>query len=209
MSEIRLYQEDASDIAVPASNGKTLFLDSDNVLKSKDSSSNVRVIEAVPSDAVPLSLGTPTPGTSGEFARRGHVHGHGNQGGGSLHSVATTTSSGFMSSSDKQFMLGLQGQLDSPGQALAIRTVTVDTTAMASDYTLLCDASAAPLVITLPMASSGTRILNIKKIDASANAVTIDGDGSEQIEGSSTASVFVQYENITIHSDGASNWYIL
>ena len=194
---------------IPASNGKALFLDSDDVMKTKASDGSVTVIEAVPSDANPLPIGTPNPGTSGEFARRGHVHGHGNQAGGSLHAVATTTSSGFMSSGDKAFVNGLSGAGASPGISLAITTITTAATAMASNSTILCDASAGAFTLTLPPAADGTLILNVKKIDSSANPVTIDADGTEQIDGSSTQSLLVQYESVTLHSDGISDWYIL
>jgi hypothetical protein len=52
------------------------------------------------------------------------------------------------------------------------------------------------------------RVYNIKKIDSSPNIVTVDGDGSETIDDGTTAALTVQYEAITIISDGAE-WWIL
>jgi hypothetical protein len=91
----------------------------------------------------------------------------------------------------------------------SIFTKTADYLVTAADYTLLCDASAGVLVISLPAAANVSgQIYNIKKIDASLNAVSIDPQGSETIDGSSTADTRKQYTNISIQSDG-SNWYIL
>jgi hypothetical protein len=44
---------------------------------------------------------TPDEGVSTSFARSDHVHNHGNLSGGSLHSAATTSVNGFLSSTDK------------------------------------------------------------------------------------------------------------
>jgi len=51
---------------------------------------------------VPYSIGTvSSEGILNAFARQDHIHAHDDQPGGSLHSVATTDSNGFMSSTDK------------------------------------------------------------------------------------------------------------
>ena len=55
----------------------------------------------VASNAVPSSLGAAAAGTSADFSRSDHVHAHGNQAGGTLHSTATTSTNGFMSAADK------------------------------------------------------------------------------------------------------------
>lgn len=95
------------------------------------------------------------------------------------------------------------------GIQLNLVTKTGAYTATASDYTILCNAVGGAFTITLPAAASHTgRIYNIKKIDSSANAVTVDGNGGETIDGGVTAILTVQYESITIQSDG-SNWHIL
>ena len=50
----------------------------------------------------PLNVGSAAdPGTAQTISRSDHVHAHGNQAGGSLHAVATTSVHGFMSSTDK------------------------------------------------------------------------------------------------------------
>jgi len=92
---------------------------------------------------------------------------------------------------------------------LPIETITAATTLDDTHYTVLCDATAAAFTVTLPAASGATgRIYNIKKIDSGANAVTVDADGAETIDGDLTAIIGIQYTNIKIQCDG-SNWYIL
>lgn len=51
---------------------------------------------------IPVSIGTSNEqGVSTSFSRADHVHNHGNQPGGSLHDVATISTAGFMSATDK------------------------------------------------------------------------------------------------------------
>ena len=69
------------------------------------------------------------------------------------------------------------------------------------------------VTVNLPTAASAFdnglgRIYHIKKIDADADTVTVDGNGSETIDGGTTAVLTIQFESITIQSDG-SNWHIL
>jgi Tfp pilus assembly protein FimT len=47
-------------------------------------------------------LGTAAAGTAVTLSRSDHVHSHGDQAGGTLHPVATTSTAGFMSATDKQ-----------------------------------------------------------------------------------------------------------
>jgi hypothetical protein len=71
------------------------------------------------------------------------------------------------------------------------------------------DASGAARTITLPTAVGITgRHYIIRKSDSSANAVTVDGDGSETINGALTHVMTAQYQTVSIMSDGAG-WMIL
>lgn len=60
------------------------------------------------SNNLPLPLGTASSGTDIEASRSDHVHDHGNQLGGSLHSTATTLSAGFLSTLDKTKLDGIE-----------------------------------------------------------------------------------------------------
>lgn len=91
----------------------------------------------------------------------------------------------------------------------AIATKTANYTATVHDTTILCDATAGAVTVALPAASTMTgRTLNVKKIDASANAVTIDPNGAELVDGASTKDTTTQWVNIPVVSNGTA-WFSL
>lgn len=92
---------------------------------------------------------------------------------------------------------------------LNTQTVAVDSTLSAANDLTLVDATSGPIVISLPAAASVPgKVYNVKKIDSSANTVTIDPNASETIDGVSTKSTTIQYENLTFVSDGTQWWLI-
>ncbi len=92
---------------------------------------------------------------------------------------------------------------------IAVVTKTGDYTATASDTVILVDASSAAVTITLLTAVGNKgRVFYVKKIDSSANVVTIDGDGSETIDDATTQILTSQYDAVMIVSDGVE-WFIL
>jgi hypothetical protein len=89
------------------------------------------------------------------------------------------------------------------------RTIVVDTTLDIGQRTALVDASGLPIQITLPLAAAARyRQYTIKKIDATANTVTITPSGGELIDGALTVVIGAQYGSVTIQSDGTS-WSII
>jgi pimeloyl-ACP methyl ester carboxylesterase len=93
--------------------------------------------------------------------------------------------------------------------SLAITTVTANTTLSAVHHTVLVDATSDNLTMTLPTATSSPgRVYVVKKIDSSANTVTIDGNASETIDGATTQAISTQWASLTIQSNGTS-WFIL
>ena len=74
---------------------------------------------------------------------------------------------------------------------------------------VLADATGGAITIDLPPASAMiSQTLTVKKIDSSANNVTLDGDASETIDDSETQVLSSQYDSITMLSDG-TRWYII
>lgn len=66
-----------------------------------------------------------------------------------------------------------------------------------------CDATSAAITLNLPTAKiSAGRTIVIKKIDASANAVTIDAAGSETIDGATTLALSSQWATARLYSNG-------
>ncbi|KKN35532.1 hypothetical protein LCGC14_0782660 [marine sediment metagenome] len=90
-----------------------------------------------------------------------------------------------------------------------ITSVTLDYTALLIDDVILVDASAGAVIITLPAAAdrNGKRY-DIKKIDATANTVTIDGNAVETIDDGLIAVLTTQYEAVALISD-ATEWWIM
>lgn len=92
---------------------------------------------------------------------------------------------------------------------LDTRTITATGSPTANDYLLIVDATAGAVTVNLPAAASSTgRVLQCKKKDASANAMTLDGNGAETIDGAATLSTTTQYAAFTVACDG-TEWWIL
>ena len=82
-------------------------------------------------------------------------------------------------------------------------------TMLSTDSLILVDASSAAATVDLIAAAAhGGMPVTIKKTDSSANAVTIDGSGSETIDGATTLVLASQYDSATIQTNG-SEWWIL
>lgn len=93
--------------------------------------------------------------------------------------------------------------------AVPTASFSTDQTLTAGQYTVRMDASGANRTVTLPAASGcAGRIYVIKKIDSSANTVTIDANSTETIDGALTQVLTTQYQSYTIQSNG-TNWDIL
>ena len=82
--------------------------------------------------------------------------------------------------------------------------------ATADDNTILIQANAGPVTVDLPSASTcAGRVYTFKRLDASANAVTIDTSGGQTIEGVLTHTLPLQYDTVTIQSNGGTEWFII
>lgn len=103
---------------------------------------------------------------------------------------------------------GLNHFMVLPG-AIELATITVT-----SDYTIdsgnnstvvFVDAASNPVTVTLPAAEDGRTIL-FKRLDATANAVSIATPGSETIDGLASEPLNDQYDAHRLVSDGV-NWF--
>lgn len=115
----------------------------------------------------------------------------------------------------------VQGFIDSLGTVAqkgsfkAVSAKTANYTATTADYLITVDATSGAVTITLPPLSSAYNstlgvglILNITKIDASGNGITLDGSGSETIDGVTSITTAVQWTNYQIQATSAG-WVIL
>ena len=93
--------------------------------------------------------------------------------------------------------------------ASALNTKSTSATLTVADSTVLADANAAPVTITLPLATNSSgRVYNIKKVDSTANKVTVAVSGSDSIDGNSTLILFSQYQFIVLVSNGTNGWVV-
>jgi hypothetical protein len=86
---------------------------------------------------------------------------------------------------------------------------TATYTATLDDTVILVDATGGAVTINLPAAATATdHVYTVKKVDASANAVTLDGNGAETIDGAATQALGAQWARYRIACSGAA-WFII
>lgn len=108
---------------------------------------------------------------------------------------------------------GVAGPGIAPGNTTTmtanVRAVSGTDTIGASDFTILADGTGAAFTETLPAAVSYPgRIFNIKKIDASANVITVGTTGGNTIDGAATKTLTTQWQSLMVQSNGA-NWFVI
>ncbi len=74
------------------------------------------------------------------------------------------------------------------------------------DQTVLVNATAGATTIKVPGTPTSGKTCIVKKTDASANAVTVDGNG-HNIDGAGTQALAAQWNAYMMQADG-SNWFI-
>jgi hypothetical protein len=93
--------------------------------------------------------------------------------------------------------------------SFAYTTVAADTTLTASHYCVDVNATAAARTITLPTAvGCAGREYIVCKLDASGNAVTVEGDGAETVNGAANFPLAAQYDTVAVMSTGAE-WRVI
>ena len=82
-------------------------------------------------------------------------------------------------------------------------------TATSTDYTIAASASGGAFSVTLPTSVGITgKVYVVKKMDSTANVVTVATTSSQTIDGATTRALSLQYDGITVQADGA-NWIII
>jgi hypothetical protein len=107
-------------------------------------------------------------------------------------------------------------QVNSTLRAASVRTQTqvISTatyTVSAQDHIVLISAAANNVVVTLPLANAAggftTQSLRFKRVDASANTVTVQRQGTNTIDGA-TSFTLASLASKDLESDGSGTWYI-
>lgn len=90
-----------------------------------------------------------------------------------------------------------------------VRTVTASGAITLNDYTVLVNAASGAVTMTLPPAYEAKgQVFHVKKIDATGNAVTLDGNSSDTIDGAANKSTTTQWTGFAVQSDGTA-WFLL
>lgn len=90
-----------------------------------------------------------------------------------------------------------------------VRSVTVSTTIVSTDYTILADATSGSIIVSLPPAATAVgRIFFVKRVNAGANNVTVDPFGAETIDGAATHVLTAQWQRVEFISNGTA-WFII
>jgi hypothetical protein len=100
-------------------------------------------------------------------------------------------------------------QLHTTSFAKAIATKAISfTLSQVTDHTILADATSAARTITLPAAAGASGIeYCIKKIDSSANAVTLQAAVAETIDGANTYALSSQWSFVRVQCNGYG-WFV-
>ncbi len=90
-----------------------------------------------------------------------------------------------------------------------ISAITATATLGWIEDTVLADATSGAITVNLNgVAGMKYKKYTVKKTDASGNAVTVDPNGAETIDGAATYPLTVRYQSVTFQSDG-NQWWIL
>jgi hypothetical protein len=91
-----------------------------------------------------------------------------------------------------------------------VTTTTTAYTPSKSDKTIFADASAASFTVTLPGAATvdAGKTYTVKRTNAGANTVIVDGNGSETIDGITSLRLNQRFDYLQLQSDG-TNWMVI
>lgn len=120
--------------------------------------------------------------------------------------LVTIHKNGFMgiNDTDPNSHLEVKGSL-----SLNVTSISSATTLTDVHNVILTDASGGAFTITLPAASGNDgRVYYIKESVGSTNTITIDGDGTENIDGVGNKTITTAYGSMRVVCDG-SNWFII
>jgi len=78
-----------------------------------------------------------------------------------------------------------------------------------NDRYAYADATAGVVNLTLPAATGMGRLLTVKKLDSSGNAVNLVRSGSDLIDGVATYAIVVQNLSVTVQDAAPGVWYVI
>jgi hypothetical protein len=95
------------------------------------------------------------------------------------------------------------------GRLFPAVSTSISYTVNQNNAVILADASAGAVTISLPPAREmEQKRITVKKIDSSGNAVTVDANGAETIDGAANKAITVQYVSHDFVSLNGAWWII-
>lgn len=124
--------------------------------------------------------------------------------------VVSVGANGTVPTADSAQASGIKWAVPSASKLLAVSSnKTTAYTLTTADEVVTGDATSAAFTFSLPTAVGNTgKVFHIKRLNAGANVITIDGFGSENIDGSPTYQLTAQWESVTIVSN-STYWFVL
>lgn len=97
----------------------------------------------------------------------------------------------------------INANLDDLEQALNQRPISKEVSAAVyyvteADDVVLVDATSAAATVYLPPTSKRVTVIDVKKIDATANTVTVTANGTDLIDGAATMVIAAQWVSLTL-----------
>jgi len=117
---------------------------------------------------------------------------------------------GFVLTADSAEATGLRWAASSGGSSTKnVVTKSAAATLLLTEDVILCDTSGGAFTLTLPTAVGNSgKEYEFKYIDSNfSNALTVDADGAELIDGSAMKTLNTQNETLNIISNG-TNWFV-
>ena len=88
--------------------------------------------------------------------------------------------------------------------------VTAAYTAKGTDFLIRANATGGAFSVTLPPAAQNKgKILVVKRMNGGGNAVTLDGNAAETVDGAATVALGAQYAVRVLISNGSTGWDVL
>jgi hypothetical protein len=94
------------------------------------------------------------------------------------------------------------------GTRATFKTLTTTQEVRVGGTIYLVDTTSGSVVVTLPLAKDANGEYFVFKKVVAANTMTIDGAGSETIDGATTQAFTTQWSVVTIASNG-TEWYVV
>jgi hypothetical protein len=178
-------------------------------------SDDITITGYVASDILPKTTQNNILGSSAQSWRSVSVD-NGATDGGAIY--FNSSSSVFLKSDASGADLDMGGFTGLDLTGAMIKTNAVYHEAKSATYTItdtdgvgvvLVTTSTTDRTVTLPTAADNSgRIIQVKKVDSATGKVTIDGEGSETIDGQTTYDLLYDNESMTLICDG-TEWHIL